>query len=149
MPPDAPTDGLNAELDAIEYYFEQGVTDGLPVVPPTEERMQLMLAATSRAADEVVALVPPNFGEASIEKIAVNAVMAGCTPAFLPVVIAGVRAMCDERANLHGVQGTTHTAHAAVYYQRPDTPAARYQLCGRRVWFGLAGQCRPSAGRCV
>ena len=110
MPQDTPPDSLHAELDAIEYYFEQGVTDGLPVVPPNEERMQHMLAATSQAADAVVALVPPNFGEASIEKIVVNAVMAGCKPEFLPVVIAGVRAMCDERVNLHGVQGTTHTA---------------------------------------
>ncbi len=72
MPQDTNTNSLNEELDAIEYYFEQGVTDGLPVVPPTEERMGQMLAATSKAADEVVALVPPNFGEATVEKIAVN-----------------------------------------------------------------------------
>ncbi len=98
------------DIDAIEFYFEQGVTDGLPVVPPTEERVQRMLAATSRAADDVVALVPPNFGEATVEKIAVNAVMAGCKPEYLPVILAGVVAMCDERVSLHGVQGTTHTS---------------------------------------
>ena len=120
----ANTDSLNEDIDAIEYYFEQGVTDGLPVVPPTEERMQLMLAATSQAADEVVALVPPNFGEASIEKIAVNAVMAGCKPEFLPVVIAGVRAMCDERVSLHGVQGTTHTATPLFIINGPSPAAA-------------------------
>lgn len=56
---------VTEDIDAIEFYFEQGVTDGLPVVPPTEERVQRMLAATSRSADEVIALVPPNFGEAT------------------------------------------------------------------------------------
>ena len=103
-------DTVETDLDAIEYYFEQGLTDGLPVVPPTEARMRAMLDATPRPAEDVVALVPPNFGAATVEKIAVNAVMAGCRPDYLPVVIAGVQAMCDERANLHGVQGTTHTA---------------------------------------
>ena len=98
------------DLDAIEFYFEQGVTDGLPVVPPTEERVQRMLSGTPRAADEVIALIPPNYGEATVEKIAVNAVMAGCRPEYLPVVLAGVEAMCDERVSLHGVQGTTHTS---------------------------------------
>ena len=101
---------VETDLDAIEYYFEQGLTDGLPVVPPTEARVRAMLDATPRPAEDVVALVPPNFGAATVEKIAVNAVMAGCRPDYLPVVIAGVQAMCDERANLHGVQGTTHTA---------------------------------------
>jgi hypothetical protein len=101
---------VGQEVDAIEWYFEQGVTDGLPVVPPTQDRMQRMLAATSRAADEVVTLVPPNYGEATVEKIAINAIMAGCRADYLPVVLAGVEAMCDERVSLHGVQGTTHTA---------------------------------------
>ena len=103
-------DTVETDLDAIEYYFAQGLTDGLPVVPPTEARVRAMLDATPRPAEDVVALVPPNFGAATVEKIAVNAVTAGCRPDYLPVVIAGVQAMCDERANLHGVQGTTHTA---------------------------------------
>ena len=143
----ANTDSLNEDIDAIEYYFEQGVTDGLPVVPPTEERMQLMLAATSQAADEVVALVPPNFGEASIEKIAVNAVMAGCKPEFLPVVIAGVRAMCDERVSLHGVQGTTHTATPLFIINGP----VRQQLdinCAAGV-FGSGWRANATIGRAL
>ena len=78
------------DIDAIEFYFEQGVTDGLPVVPPTEERVQRMLSGTSRAADEVIALIPPNYGEATVEKIAVNAVMAGCKPEYFPVVVGAV-----------------------------------------------------------
>ena len=78
------------EFDVVEHYFEQEVTDGLPVVPPTESKMAHMLAATKKAADDVIALVPPNFGEATVEKIAVNSVMAGCKPEYFPVVVAGV-----------------------------------------------------------
>jgi hypothetical protein len=147
MPQDTNTDSLNEELDAIEYYFEQGVTDGLPVVPPTEERMQQMLAVTSKAADEAVALVPPNFGEATVEKITVNAVMAGCKPEFLPVVIAGVQAMCDERVNLHGVQGTTHTATPLFIVNGP----IRQQLdinCAAGV-FGSGWRANATIGRAL
>ncbi|GIX46904.1 MAG: hypothetical protein KatS3mg131_1115 [Candidatus Tectimicrobiota bacterium] len=135
------------DVDAIEFYFDKGVTDGLPVVPPTEERVQRMLAATSRAPDEVIALVPPNYGEATVEKIAVNAVMAGCKPAYLPVVLAGVQAMCDERVNLHGVQGTTHTATPLFIVNGP----IRRELdinCGAGV-FGSGWRANATIGRAL
>jgi hypothetical protein len=86
------------------------VTDGLPVVPPTPERVARAVAASGRAGDELVALVPPNYGRATVEKIAVNAVMAGCRPEYLPVVIAAVDAVCDEAFDLHGVSATTNGA---------------------------------------
>ncbi len=138
---------LGDETDLIEFYFDQGVTDGLPVVPPTEERMQRMLAATKRPTDEVIALVPPNYGQATVEKIAVNAVMAGCKPAYLPVVMAGVQAMCDERANLHGVQGTTHTATPLFIVNGP----IRQQLdinCATGV-FGSGWRANATIGRAL
>jgi hypothetical protein len=83
------------------------VTDGLPVVPPTRERVEAAIAAAGRPRDELVALVAPAHGRATVERIAVNAVMAGCRPEYLPVVIAGVEAMCDEGFSLVGVSGTT------------------------------------------
>jgi len=83
------------------------VTDGLPVVPPTRARVEAAIAAAGRPRDEVIALVAPALGRATIERIAVNAVMAGCRPEYLPVVIAGVEAMCDEGFSLVGVSGTT------------------------------------------
>jgi hypothetical protein len=83
------------------------VTDGLPVVPPTRERVADAVAASGREAAELIAEVAPRFGRATVERIAVNAVMAGCRPEYLPVVIAGVEAMCDERFDLLGVSGTT------------------------------------------
>ncbi len=143
----ASTYELVEETDAIEFYFDKGVTDGLPVVPPTEERVQRMLAATSRPADEVVALVPPNYGEATVEKIVVNAVMAGCKPEYLPVVLAGVEAMCDERVNLHGVQGTTHTSTPLFIVNGP----IRQQLdinCAAGV-FGSGWRANATIGRAL
>ena len=93
--------------DALERLHAAGVTDGLPVVPPTRERVARAVVASRRAADELVALVPPALGAASVEKIAINAVMAGCRSQYLPVVIAGVEAMCDEAFALVGISGTT------------------------------------------
>src|SRR4051812_12069608 len=89
-----------ATQDPIEALFERGVTDGLPVVPPTRERVARAIEASGRAADALIGLVPPNFGRATVEKIAINAVMAGCKPEYLPVVIAAVDAVCDDRFDL-------------------------------------------------
>jgi hypothetical protein len=99
---------IPAAADEIEFLFEQGLTDGLPVVPPTAERVLRMLGGTRRDPQEVVAVVPPNLAPATVEKIAINAVMAGCKPEYLPVVIAAVEAICTEQFNIHGVLATTH-----------------------------------------
>src|SRR5213083_1550390 len=94
---------------AIESLYARGVTDGLPVVPPTRALVERAVAASGRAAGELVALVPPNYGRATVEKIAINAVMAGCRPEYLPVVIVAIDAVCDERFDLHGVSATTNS----------------------------------------
>jgi hypothetical protein len=97
-----------AELeDEMEALFDRGWTDGLPVVPPTEQRVLRMLEGTTRAADEVVAVVPPDLVECTIEKVAINAVLAGCAPEYLPVVIAALEAACTDEFNIHGVLATT------------------------------------------
>ena len=83
-------------------------SDGLPLVPPTPERVARMLEGTRRAALDVVASVAPGFGTATVETIAINAVMAGCIPAYLPLVIAAVEAAADKRFNLQGIQATTN-----------------------------------------
>ncbi|NNE75084.1 MAG: thioredoxin [Acidimicrobiales bacterium] len=96
-----------AAEDDIEAMFDRGWSDGLPLVPPTEARVMAMLEGTSRAGAEVVAIVPPNLAEATVEKVAINAVMAGCRPEYLPVVIAGLEAICTDEFNMHGVLATT------------------------------------------
>ncbi len=97
-----------AELeDEFEAMFDRGWSDGLPLVPPTPERVARMLSGTSRDPSDIVAIVPPNLIEASVEKVAINAVMAGCKPEYLPVVLAGLEAVCNDDFNMHGVLATT------------------------------------------
>jgi hypothetical protein len=107
------------DADAIEELFARGVTDGLPVVPPTRARVDRAVAATGRAAGELIALVPPNYGRATVEKVAVNAVMAGCRPEYLPVVLAAVEAVCDDAFDLHGVSATTNAPSPLIVVNGP------------------------------
>ncbi len=93
--------------DEHEAMFARGWSDGLPLVPPTPARVLAMLEGTSRAADEIVAVVPPDLAPCTVEKVAINAVMAGCKPEYLPVVIAAVEAACTDAFNIHGVLATT------------------------------------------
>jgi hypothetical protein len=99
--------GATGPEDPFEELFARGVTDGLPVVPPTRARVEAAIAASGRSRDELIALVAPALGRATVERIAVNAVMAGCRPEYMPVVIAGVEALCDEGFSLVGISGTT------------------------------------------
>ncbi len=105
--------------DVFEFMFDQGLTDGLPVVPPTPERVLAMLGGTSRDAQEVLGSVPPNYGPATIEKVAINSVMAGCKPEYLPVVIAAIEAICTEQFNMHGVLATTHFPTPVIIVNGP------------------------------
>ncbi|MEP6661456.1 MAG: thioredoxin family protein [Acidimicrobiales bacterium] len=93
--------------DEMEAMFDRGWTDGLPVVPPTEARVMQMLEGTTRAPHDVVAVVPPDLVEVTVEKVAINSVMAGCRPDYLPVVLAAVEGACTDDFNIHGVLATT------------------------------------------
>jgi hypothetical protein len=105
--------------DEAEAMFERGWTDGLPVVAPTEARVLRMLDGTTRAPDEVVAVVPPQLVEATVEKVAINAVMAGCRPEYLPVVLAAVEAACTDTFNIHGLLCTTFFSGPVVIVNGP------------------------------
>lgn len=110
---------LAALEDEHEATFDRGWTDGLPVVPPTEARVLRMLEGTSHAPDEVVAVVPPDLVEGTVEKVAVNAVMAGCRPEYLPVVLACVEAACTDEFNVHGLLATTWFSGPMVVVNGP------------------------------
>jgi hypothetical protein len=98
---------LGGGEDEIEALFERGWSDGLPLVPPTEERVLRMLQGTARDPKEVIGLVPSDLAPATVEKVAINAVMAGCKPEYLPVVLAAVEAVLEEPFAMHGVLATT------------------------------------------
>ncbi len=109
--------------DEFEAMFSRGFTDGLPVVPPTPERVMRMLSGTSRAPQEVVAIAPPDLVELTVEKIAINAVMAGCLPEYLPWVIAAIEAICTDEFNMHGVLATTMPVGPVIVCNGPGTRA--------------------------
>ena len=97
------------EWGALQQSFvERGWSDGLPLVPPTEARVQAMLRHVDRPAEQVVGTLAPRMGAATVESIAVNAVMAGCRPEHLPLLVAAVEAMAQRELNLYGLQSTTH-----------------------------------------
>ncbi|HEV8474221.1 MAG TPA: UGSC family (seleno)protein, partial [Methylomirabilota bacterium] len=98
--------GAYQEVDAL--YQERGWTDGLPIVPPTEAAVRAFLDTIDRDPREVVGVLPPRQGEATVERIAANAVMAGCRPDYFPVILAGIEALADPLFNLDSVQATTH-----------------------------------------
>lgn len=133
--------------DEIESWFDRGVTDGLPVVPPTRERVERMLAGTGRGREELVGEIPPNFGRATVEKIAVNAVMAGCRPDYLPVVLAAVEAVSDPAFNLHGLQGTTHFAAPLIVVNGPIR--SRVGLNAGCGVFGPGARANATIGRAL
>ena len=111
---------VDANFESVqELYLERGWTDGLPIVPPTIERVEAMLAATPRDPQEIIGEIPPNWGSATVEKLAINAVMAGCKPKYLPVVITAVEAMCDPVFNLYAIQATTHPCAPLIIVNGP------------------------------
>ncbi len=133
--------------DEFEFMFDQGFTDGLPVVPPTPERVIRMLSGTRRDPQSLVAIVPPNMGEATVEKVAINAVLAGCKPEYLPVVIAALEAVCTDEFNVHGVMATTMGASPVLVVNGPIR-----ERIGMNMKIGALGQgnrANASIGRAV
>ena len=114
---------FSAAEDEFEAMFARGWTDGLPVVPPTRERVLRMLSGTTRSPDEVVAVCPPDLVELTVEKIAINAVMAGCRPEYMPWVIAALEAVCNDTFNMHGVLATTMPVGPVIVCNGPGTRA--------------------------
>jgi hypothetical protein len=128
-------------VDLIEECFARGWSDGLPVVPPTRERVERMLGARADRRDEVVATLPPSMGMATLEKVAANAVMAGCTPDLLPVVEAAVRAVAAPEFNLDRVLTTASSQTPVVLVNGPRAAACGYS----GGWEALGSKSRANA----
>jgi hypothetical protein len=110
---------LSDDEDDIESCFERGWTDGLPVVPPTPLRVVKMLAGTDRDPSDVIGNIPPDNSPLNIEKLAINAVMAGCKPEYMPLVIASVEAALQEKFCMHGLLCTTYFSSPVMIINGP------------------------------
>ncbi|MEM7092379.1 MAG: thioredoxin [Actinomycetota bacterium] len=120
------SDGLEARRvdfaaleDDFEAMYDRGWSDGLPLIPPTPARVLKMLEGTTRSPDEIVTIVPPDLIEITVEKVAVNAVMAGCKPEYLPVVLAALEAVCTDDFNMHGILATTMSVGPVLVVNGP------------------------------
>jgi hypothetical protein len=133
--------------DLVEYYFEQAWSDGLPVVPPTPERIAAVLHALGGEPQRLVAIVPPRRGRLTNEILAINMVMAGCKPEYAPVVRAAMRALCSQPFNLGGVQATTHMASPLLVVNGPIRNAIGMNAgCNA---FGSGNRANATIGRAI
>jgi hypothetical protein len=108
------------DFDAVNALcLERGWGDGLPIVPPTADRVERTLAYCNRPLTEAVARVAPRYGEATPLRLAANAVMAGCRPEYFPLLLLAIEAMCEEPFNLYGIQATTHPVAPLVIVNGP------------------------------
>ena len=95
---------LDDSLEAVnDWFYDRGWTDGLPIIPPTSERVEKILDWTDRDPQDELGPMSPKYGITTVEKLAINAVMAGCVPEYFPVIIAAVEALLEGSFNLYGV----------------------------------------------
>lgn len=120
--------------DVYAFLTRNGFTDGLPVIPPTPQRVAAMLAG--RNPDEVVARVEPARGPASLRALAQCAVMAGCVPEHLPVLVAATRAVSDPDFNLLGIQSTTGNAAVFTLINGPIVQRLKFNAGGNALGRG-------------
>jgi hypothetical protein len=138
---------VDAEEDLVEYYFDQGWTDGLPVVPPTAEKIAAMVAALGGAPEHVECRVAPRHGVLTREVLAINLVLAGCKPEYAPVARAALLALTAKAFNLNGVQATTHVAAPLLIVNGPV--AGEIGMNAGHNAFGSGNRANATIGRAI
>ncbi len=133
--------------DPFEFFFDKPWSDGLPVVTPTEERIERMLAGTRRDPEEILGDIPPALEAASVRSIAVHAVMAGCKPEYMPVVLAGLEAILEDSFNLNGIQATLHAVAPLMIVNGPY--AKEIGVHGGLGCFGPGFRANATIGRTI
>jgi hypothetical protein len=133
--------------DAVEDYFERGFTDGMPIVPPTPDAVEAMLAGGGFTGDEVLGEVPTRDVVVTAEQTAVNAVMAGCRTDYFPVVAAAVRAQLSPKANAHSTTATLAGSAHAVIINGPVRN--EIDVCSGQACFGPGFRANATIGRAV
>ena len=129
----------------LEEFCKREWCDGLPIVPPTEARVRAMLGG--RDGNKVLGAMPPLWRQATLEKLAVNAVMAGCDPSYFPIIVAAVEAMLDPIFNLYGVQATTHPVAPLVVVNGPYGQSIGVH--GGQGCFGPGFRANATIGRAI
>jgi hypothetical protein len=140
-----PAGGSAGELQ--ELFFANGWTDGLPVAPPTRAAVAAMVGASGRAGSETIGPIPPRMRMATIEKLAVNAVMAGCRPEYFPVVLAALEAALDDACRLYGIQTATNNGTPLVIVNGPIVQ--ELGLNARGNVFGQGFRANATIGRAL
>jgi hypothetical protein len=138
---------LATKVDEFEFFLEKEWSDGFPVVTPTEERVQRMLAGTRRNPDEVIGPVPPAQGIATVHKVAIHALMAGCKPEYLPVVLGAVEQIIRDEFNMGGVQCTMHGVAPLMIVNGPY--AQKIGIHGGNGCFGPGFRANATIGRAI
>jgi hypothetical protein len=133
--------------EAVELFYERQWTDGLPVVLPTPRRVWSLIEQVGRDPQESLGPVPPRGGQATIEKLAINAVMGGCLPEHFPVVLAAMEALLDPAHNLNGVLQTTHMCVSLVIVNGPIARDLGFN--SRDGVFGNGYRANAAVGRAV
>jgi hypothetical protein len=133
--------------DEFEFFLNKQWSDGLPVVTPTEARVRWMLAGTRREPDEIIGRIPPAMVPATVRTVAIHALMAGCKPEYLPVVLGAIALMLRDEFNLNGVQGTMHGVAPLMVVNGPY--AAQIGLHGANGCFGPGFRANASIGRAI
>ena len=135
-------------IDAIyELFYSKGCTDGLPIIPPTKERVAKMMATVDRPPSETVGILPPRNAPATIQLLAINAVMAGCLPSYFPVIVAATEAMADPAFNLLSISTTTNPTSPMLIINGP----VRHQIdlnCGWNI-MGPGWRANSTIGRAI
>jgi hypothetical protein len=139
-------DGGN-DIDAQEMFFARGWTDGLPVVIPTAEKVDAMVAAAGRPAGDRIGPIPPRWREATLEKLAINAVLAGCRPDYFPVVLAAIEALLADDCQLYGIQTATNTTAPLLIVNGPIV--GELEINARGNVFGQGVRANAAIGRAV
>jgi hypothetical protein len=132
---------------AMEYCYQQGWTDGLPVIPPTEERVAAFLAHLDRGRETVLGMVPERRRQVTVEQVVANAVMAGCLPEYAPVVVAAVEAMLQPPFNLVGPSASLGGSAILVIVNGPVVEDL--QINCRNNLFGPGNRANATIGRAV
>ncbi len=134
-------------FEAIESYFERGWTDGLPIIPPTPEAVELFLRTAKLQPDRILGVEPTKGAVVTAEKAAINAVMAGCKPEYMPVVAAAVEAITEDQFSLHGISVSTMGAGILLVVSGPIVD--RLGINTAESVFGPGNRANATIGRAV